>query len=123
MAYDSGKRLLLYALVKGLGDAARRNDQSAAKRYRRRLRLAAEQIAADDPVQDALKKLLLISGQWVVAPAVTMSPKGEGASAMFIVAPAMNPSSKCLNSSNALSACSHRDNISGSAVALLPWLA
>jgi hypothetical protein len=49
MAYDSGKRLLLYALVKGLGDAARRNDQSAAKRYRRRLRLATEQIAADDP--------------------------------------------------------------------------
>jgi hypothetical protein len=78
MAYDSGKRLLLYALVKGLGDAARRNDQSAAKRYHRRLRLATEQIAADDPVQDALKKLLLISGQWVVAPVVTMSPKGEG---------------------------------------------
>lgn len=49
MAYDSGKRLLLYALVKGLGDAVRRNDQSAAKRYRRRLRLATEQIAADDP--------------------------------------------------------------------------
>jgi len=101
MAYDSGKRLLLYALVKGLGDAVRRNDQSTAKRYRRRLRLATEQIAADDPVQDALKKLLLISGQWVVAPAVTMSPKGEGASAMFIVAPAMNPSSKCSNSPNA----------------------
>jgi hypothetical protein len=59
----SGKRLLLYALVKGLGDAVRRNDQSAAKRYCRRLRLATEQIAADDPVQDALKKLLLISGQ------------------------------------------------------------
>jgi len=78
MAYDSGKRLLLYALVKGLGDAVRRNDQSAAKRYRRRLRLATEQIAADDPVQDALKKLLLISGRWVVAPVVTLSPKGEG---------------------------------------------
>ena len=78
MAYDNGKRLLLYALVKGLGDAVRRNDQSAAGRYRRRLRLATEQIAADDPVQDALKKLLLISGQWVVAPVVTMSPKGEG---------------------------------------------
>jgi hypothetical protein len=46
MAYDSGKRLLLYALVKGLGDAVRRNDQSAARRYRRRLRLATEQIAA-----------------------------------------------------------------------------
>src|SRR4029077_8999921 len=78
MAYDGGKRLLLYALVKGLGDAVRRNDQSAAKRYRRRLRLATEQIAADDPVQDALKKLLLISGRWVVAPVVTLSPKGEG---------------------------------------------
>ena len=78
MAYDSGKRLLLYALVKGLGDAVRRNDQSTAKRYRRRLRLATEQIAADDPVQDTLKKLLLISGRWVVAPVVTLSPKGEG---------------------------------------------
>ena len=77
MAYDSGKRLLLYALVKGLGDAVRRNDQSAARRYRRRLRLATEQIAADDPVQDALKKLLLISGRWVVAPVVTLSPKGS----------------------------------------------
>jgi hypothetical protein len=42
MAYDSGKRLLLYAPVKGLGDAVRRNDPSAAKRYRRRLRLATE---------------------------------------------------------------------------------
>jgi hypothetical protein len=40
--------------------------------------LATEQIAADDPVQDALEKLLLISGRWVVAPVVTMSPKGEG---------------------------------------------
>ena len=78
MAYDTTKRLLLKTLLKGLGDAVRRNDQSAAKRYRRRLRLATEQIAADDPVQDALKKLLLISGQWVVAPVVTMSPKGEG---------------------------------------------
>jgi hypothetical protein len=55
MAHDSGKRLLLYALVKGLGDAARRNDQSAAKRYHRRLRLASEQIASDDPVQTPLK--------------------------------------------------------------------
>ena len=48
MAYDSGERVLLYALVKGLGDAVRRNDQPAAKRYRRRLRLATEQIAADE---------------------------------------------------------------------------
>ena len=40
--------------------------------------MPTEQIAADDPVQDALEKLLLISGRWVVAPVVTLSPKGEG---------------------------------------------
>jgi hypothetical protein len=78
MAYNSGKRLLLNVLLKGLADAIRRNDQSAARRYRRRLRLATEQIAADDPVQEALEKLLLISALWVVAPPVVMSPKGEG---------------------------------------------
>jgi plasmid stabilization system protein ParE len=33
-----------------MGDAVRRHDQSAAKRYRRRLRSATEQIAADDPM-------------------------------------------------------------------------
>jgi hypothetical protein len=59
MAYDSGRRLCFTPLVKG-GDAVRRNDQSAAERYRRRLRLTTEQIAADDPVQDALEKLLLV---------------------------------------------------------------
>jgi hypothetical protein len=96
MAYDSGKRLLLYALVKGLGDAVHRNDQSAARRYRRRLRLATEQIAADDPIQDALKKLLLISGRWVVAPVVTMSPKGEGSERMFIVGARDEPKQQML---------------------------
>jgi hypothetical protein len=30
MAYDSGKRLLLYALVKGLGDAVRRSQLPSA---------------------------------------------------------------------------------------------
>ena len=69
MAYDGGKRLLLYALVKGLGDAVRLNDQSAAERYRRRLRLASEQFAADDPVQGILERLLSISGLWVEAAA------------------------------------------------------
>ena len=34
MAHGSGNRLLLRALVKGLGEAVRRNDQSAAERYR-----------------------------------------------------------------------------------------
>jgi hypothetical protein len=69
MAHGSGKRLLLSALVKGLGDAVRRNDQSAAERYRGRLRLAAEQIAADDPVRDAFGRLLLLSGLWIAAAA------------------------------------------------------
>jgi hypothetical protein len=45
MAYDSGERLLLYALVKRLGAAARRNDQPAAKRYRPTIRLATQQIS------------------------------------------------------------------------------
>ncbi len=67
MAYDSGKRLLLNALLKGLADGIRRNDPSAVQRYRERLGLTTEQIAADEPVQDALKKLLLISGLWVEA--------------------------------------------------------
>ena len=67
MAYNSGKWLLLNVLLKGLADAIRRNDRSTAERYRRRLRLIAEQIGADEPVQDALKKLLLVSGPWVEA--------------------------------------------------------
>jgi hypothetical protein len=33
MAYDSGKRLLLNALLRGLADAVSRNDPSAAERY------------------------------------------------------------------------------------------
>jgi hypothetical protein len=60
------QRQAIYALVKGLGHAVRRNDQAVAKRYRRRLRLAT------------VEKFLLISGQWVVAPMVTLSPKDEG---------------------------------------------
>ena len=66
MASDISKRLLLNVLLKGLADATRRNDRSTAERYCRRLRLAAEQVA-DEPVQDALKKLLLVSGLWVEA--------------------------------------------------------
>ncbi len=66
MAYDS-KRLLLRVLLKGLGDAIHHNDRSTAERYRRRLRLIAEQIAADESVQDALKRVLLVSDLWVEA--------------------------------------------------------
>jgi hypothetical protein len=67
MAYNSGKRLLLVVLLKGLAGATRRNDRSTAERYRRRLRLAAAQLAADEPVQDALKRVLLVSGLWMEA--------------------------------------------------------
>jgi hypothetical protein len=66
MAYNS-KRLLLRVVLKGLADAIRRNDRSTAERYHRRLRLTAEQIAADELVQDALKRVLLVSGLWVEA--------------------------------------------------------
>jgi hypothetical protein len=66
MASDISKRLLLNVLLKGLADATRRNDRSTAERYCRRLRLAAEQVA-DAPVQDALKRVLLVSGLWVEA--------------------------------------------------------
>jgi hypothetical protein len=54
-------------LLKGLADATRRNDRSTAERYRRRLRLSAEQIAADEPVQAALERALLVSGLWIKA--------------------------------------------------------
>jgi hypothetical protein len=67
MAYDSGKWLLLSVLLKGLAYAIRQDDQSAAQRYLRRLHLAAEEIAVDEQVQDALKTLISISGLWVQA--------------------------------------------------------
>jgi hypothetical protein len=67
MAYDSGKRVLLNALLKGLADAIRRDDRSAAERYCERFRLATDEIVADEPVQNARKELLLISGLWVDA--------------------------------------------------------
>jgi hypothetical protein len=60
-------RLLLSALLKGLAYAIRQDDQSAAERYRRRLHLVAEEIAGDEQVPEALKKLILISGLWVGA--------------------------------------------------------
>jgi hypothetical protein len=67
MAYDSGKRLLLNVLLRGLADAVRRNDLSAAERYRERLRSSTKQPVADEPVKNAMEKLLLISGLWIEA--------------------------------------------------------
>jgi hypothetical protein len=96
MAYDSGNRLLLCTLVKGLRDAVRRDDLSASKRYRRRLRLATEQIAADDPVHDVFQRLLYTSGHWAATAAAS----------------AVKPSSKRSKSSNASSSYLHHDDIS-----------
>ena len=70
MEYDSSKRLLLNALLKGLDHAIRRDDLSAAERYCKRLHLTTEPISADAPVKGASKKLLLISGLWMNAPNV-----------------------------------------------------
>jgi hypothetical protein len=71
MPFDSGRRLLLNVLLKGLADATHRNDRSTAERYRRRLRLVAEQVA-DEPVQDALERVLLVSGLWIEAAEVDL---------------------------------------------------
>jgi hypothetical protein len=67
MATDSGKGLLLNVLLRGLADAVRRNDLAAAERYCDRLRLSAEQLAADGAAQSAVEKLLLASSLWMEA--------------------------------------------------------
>jgi len=64
MAYDSNNRLLVKTLLKGLAQAVRRDDLSAAARYCERLRPTAEPIS-DQQVNDGLQKLLLVCGQWV----------------------------------------------------------
>ena len=74
---SSSKRLLLHALVKGLGDAIRRNDESVADRYRRRLRLIAEQFDANPPVRDTLERLLWTSGRWLTADVVERDENKE----------------------------------------------
>ncbi|HTE76006.1 MAG TPA: hypothetical protein VK653_04605 [Xanthobacteraceae bacterium] len=63
MAY-SKQRLLLRALLKGLGDAVRRNDGSAADRYRRRISLTAGHFETNPRVSEALEQLLSASGRW-----------------------------------------------------------
>jgi hypothetical protein len=84
-----------WALVAGeqLGNA------STAERYRIRLHLATEHIAADYPVHDVVERLLHASGQWVVVAAID---RGE-------------PIGKCSNSSN-VSLGLHHDDTTGGAV-------
>jgi hypothetical protein len=61
----STQRLLLQALLVGMGDAVRRNDESAADRYRRRLGMSARHFDTNPLVSDALEHLLSASGRWL----------------------------------------------------------
>jgi hypothetical protein len=61
----SPQRLLLHALLGGLGDAVRRNDEAAADRYHRRIRLIAGHFETNPLVSDALERLLSASGRWL----------------------------------------------------------
>jgi len=72
-----GRRLLLYALVKGLGDAVRRNDKSVADRYRRRLRLIAKEFEANPPIRDALERLFWATDQWSTTEVIERDENNE----------------------------------------------
>jgi hypothetical protein len=72
-----GRRLLLYALVKGLGDAVRRNDKSVADRYRRRLRLIAKEFEANPPIRDTLERLLWATDRWFTTDVVERDANKE----------------------------------------------
>ena len=62
----SSQRLLLHALLSGLGDAVGRNDETAADRYHRRIRLIARQHFDTNPsISDALERLLSASDRWL----------------------------------------------------------
>ena len=65
----STQRLLLQALLVGLGDAVRRNDESAADRYHRRLRMIAPHFDTNPLISDALEHLLSASGRWLATKA------------------------------------------------------
>jgi hypothetical protein len=61
----STQRLLLQALLNGLDDAVRRNDDSTASRYHTRISLIARHFETNAPVSEALERLLWASGQWL----------------------------------------------------------
>ena len=60
----SPQRLLLRALLNGLGDAVSRNDGAAADRYHRRLGMIAPHFDTNPSVSDALERLLWASSKW-----------------------------------------------------------
>jgi hypothetical protein len=65
----STQRLLLQALLMGLGDAVRRNDESAADRYHRRLAMIGRHFETNPVVSGALEHLLSASSRWLAAQA------------------------------------------------------
>ena len=65
----SAQRLLLQALLMGMGDAVRRNDESAADRYHRRLAIIAPHFDTNPLLSDALEHLLSASSWWLATQA------------------------------------------------------
>jgi hypothetical protein len=65
----SAQRLLLQALLMGMRDAVRRNDESAADRYHRRLAMIAPHFDTNPLLSDALEHLLSASGRWLATQA------------------------------------------------------
>ena len=61
----SSQRLLLHALLNGLGHAVRRNDGSAGDRYHRRISQIAGHFDTNPAVSEALERLLSASNQWL----------------------------------------------------------
>jgi hypothetical protein len=73
----STNRLLLHALLTGLGDAVRRNDEAAADRYHRRISLIAGHFETNAPISEALERLLRASGQWLATNAAERYEAGQ----------------------------------------------
>jgi hypothetical protein len=69
----SPQRLLLHALLSGLGDAVRRNDGSAADRYHKRISMLAGHFETNPRVSDALERLLAAGGRWLDTKVATRS--------------------------------------------------
>jgi hypothetical protein len=64
---DSPQRLVLRALLTGMGEAVRRNDESAGDRYHRRLRGIAPHFDTNPRVSDALERLFSANERWLAA--------------------------------------------------------
>jgi hypothetical protein len=64
-------------LVKGLGDAVRRNDESVADRYRLRIKLIAGEFETNPTVRDILERLLWATDRWFTTDVVLRDENKE----------------------------------------------